>query len=53
MPEKKTKVKTAEPMSIAIAERHMQIIAKWERLRYITPAKAKALRDRVLEEINR
>jgi len=40
-------------MSIATAERHMQIIAKWERLRYITPAKAKALRDRVLEEINR
>lgn len=52
IPEKKTKVKTAEPMSIATAERHMQIIAKWERLRYVTPAKAKQLRDRVLEEIN-
>jgi len=52
VPEKKTKVKTAEPMSIVTAERHMQIIAKWERLRYITPAKAKELRDRVLKETN-
>ena len=43
----------SEAMSIATAERHMQIIAKWERLHYVTPAKAKALRDRVLEEINR
>lgn len=38
--------------SIATAERHLQIIAKRERLRYITQAKAKQLRDRVLEEIN-
>jgi hypothetical protein len=42
----------AKPFSIATAERHLQIIAKWERLSYITPAKAKQLRDRVLEEIN-
>jgi hypothetical protein len=34
--------------STTTAERHMQIIAKLERLRYITPAKAKELRDRVL-----
>lgn len=38
---------------IATTERHLQIIAKWERPHYVTPAKAQALRDRVLEEINR
>jgi hypothetical protein len=41
-----------KPNSIATAERHMQIIAEWERLRYITPAKAKELRDRLLKETN-
>ena len=50
-PAKKSKTQ-AKAVSIATAERHLQIIANWERLSYITPAKAKQLRDRVLEGIN-
>lgn len=50
-PAKKSKAQ-AKPVSISTLDRRLQIIAKWERLSYITPAKAKQLRDRVLEEIN-
>jgi septum formation topological specificity factor MinE len=51
-PAKKSKAQ-AKSVSISTLDRRLQIISKWERLHYITPAKANQLRDRVLEEINR
>ena len=48
----KSKPKAQKQVSISTLDRRMQIIAKWERLRYITHAKAKSLREELLLEIN-
>ena len=51
-PTAKPKVRVQKHVSLSTLDRRMQIIAKWERLRYITPAKAKSLREELVLEIN-